>query len=195
MNFIAIDFETANNDRSSICSVGIAVVEKWEIVETRHILVKPTPNYYDRRNVAIHGIQDKHTKDKKTFREQWKELKPYFHNKVIVAHNAAFDCSALRYALNTAKLAYPDVEYHCTYRLAQRALDLPGYKLNEVSDRLNISLQHHNAESDAKACALIAIRLMEKNKAYSLNELSIKLGFSIGKIIAKTKSYTPFSNK
>jgi len=195
MNFIAIDFETANSNRSSICSLGIAIVENGKITETKHILVKPTPNYYDGRNVAIHGISDKHTKDKKTFLEQWRELKPYFHKKVIVAHNASFDCSALRYALDEAKLAYPDLDYHCTYRLAQVALNLPGYRLNEVSSHFNIRLDHHNAESDAKACALIAIKLVEKHKAKSLNDLSTKFGFSVGKILGKSKSYSPFSNK
>lgn len=33
-DFAAIDFETANNQRSSVCSVGIVVVRNDEIVDT-----------------------------------------------------------------------------------------------------------------------------------------------------------------
>lgn len=32
-DFAAIDFETANNERSSVCSVGIVVVRDGEIVD------------------------------------------------------------------------------------------------------------------------------------------------------------------
>ena len=33
-DFAAIDFETANNERSSVCSVGIVIVRNGEIVDT-----------------------------------------------------------------------------------------------------------------------------------------------------------------
>lgn len=195
MNFIAIDFETANSNRSSICSVGIAVVENGRLVGSEHIYVKPTPNYYDSFNSYLHGIDDSHTRNKATFKEQWKDLKKYFHNRTIIAHNAAFDCSVLRFTLDSSKLAYPDLDYHCTYRLSQEALDLPGHKLSDVSRHFNIRLQHHNAESDARASALIALRLCDQHKVSSLKELSTALGFKIGKISSASNNYKPFSKK
>lgn len=194
MNFTALDFETANSNRSSICSIGLAVVNSGRIVETKHILVKPTPNYYDPFNSMLHGIDEKQTKNKKTFSKLWNELKPYFHNQTIIAHNASFDCSVLRHALDASNLSYPDLQYHCTLRLSQQSLNISGHKLNEVSSHFKIKLDHHHAESDAKACALIALKLIEKNKANSLQELSAKFGFSIGKIISGTRSYRPYSN-
>lgn len=195
MNFIAIDFETANSIRSSICSVGIAKVENGKIVGTTHIYIKPTPNYYDSFNTVLHGISDKDTRSMPNFKELWKDLKPYFHNQTIIAHNASFDCSVLRFTLDNYNLSYPDLAYHCTYRLSQESLPLPGHKLNEVSRHFNIKLNHHNAESDAIASALIAIKLCEKLKVNSLDELSKSLGFKVGKIISETKSYRPFSKK
>ena len=33
-DFAAIDFETANNQRSSVCSVGVVVVRNGEIADT-----------------------------------------------------------------------------------------------------------------------------------------------------------------
>jgi len=158
-------------------------------------LVKPTPNYYEALNISIHGLTDNDTKNAKTFKQQWKSLKKYFHNETIVAHNAAFDCSVLRFTLDDAKLDYPDIDYYCTMRLAQEVLKLPAHTLADVSKHFKIKLNHHNAESDAQAAALIAINLCEKFKAGSLHELSTQFGFKAGKIISQPKSYRPFSKR
>ena len=168
MNFIAIDFETANSNRSSICSVGIAIVENGKLMGTEHIYVKPTPNYYDSFNTCLHGICDSDTKNEKTFKQQWKDLKQHFHNKTIIAHNASFDCSVLRFTLDEAALAYPDLDYHCTLMLAKETLSLANHTLADVSNHFKIKLNHHNAESDAQAAAIIALKLCEKFKASSL---------------------------
>lgn len=195
MNFIAIDFETANVFRSSICSIGLAIVENGKLVDSQHILVKPSPNHYDSFNTFLHGISDSDTKDKKTFKQQWKELERFFHKRTLVAHNVSFDCSVLRFTLDSSKLAYPDLDYHCTYRLSQELLPLSSFRLDDVSRHFKIKLKHHNAESDAKASALIALRLCEKHKANSLEELSTKVGFKVGKIFSQTKTYRPFSKR
>ena len=193
MNFIALDFETANPNRSSICSVGLAVVRNGKIIESEHIYVRPTPDWYHGYNTALHGISDGHTRDQPAFRTLWKELKPYFQNQTIIAHNAAFDLSVLRYALDESGLRYPDLEYHCSYRLSKETLNLQSHKLNEVSKHFRIKLNHHDAESDARASALIALRLMEKFKADSLEELSAILGFRIGTLRGGPNQYTSYS--
>lgn len=195
MNFIAIDFETANSNRSSICSVGIAIVENGKLMGTEHIYVKPTPNYYDSFNTCLHGICDSDTKNEKTFKQQWKDLKQHFHNKTIIAHNASFDCSVLRFTLDEAALAYPDLDYHCTLMLAKETLSLAKHTLADVSNHFKIKLNHHNAESDAQAAAIIALKLCEKFKASSLEQLSTSFGFKVGKIVSQTKTYRPFSKR
>ncbi len=195
MNFIAFDFETANSNRGSACSIGLAFVENGKLVGSDHILIKPTPNYYDSYNTYLHGIDDKQTKNKKTFKQLWKELKPYFHNKVLVAHNASFDCSVLRYALDAGKLDYPDSNYHCTWRLSQVAVDTDAHDLHTVSKHFKIKLKHHHAESDAKASALIALKLCDKFKASSMEELSSSFGFKTGKIFSETRVYKAFSKR
>lgn len=195
MDFIALDFETANPNRSSICSVGLAVVKRGRIVSSEHIYVRPNPNWYHGWHTSIHGITHEHTKDEPTFRQLWKELKPYFHKQTIIAHNAAFDLSVLRYALEESNLRYPDLEYHCSYRIAKDTLPLQSHKLNEVSKHFRIKLQHHDAESDARASALIALRLMEKFKADSLEELSAILGFRIGSLRGGPNLHTSYSRR
>ena len=46
-DFAAIDFETANNERSSVCSVGLVIVRNGEIVDSFYSLIQPEPNYYN----------------------------------------------------------------------------------------------------------------------------------------------------
>lgn len=195
MNFIAFDFETANSIRSSICSIGLAIVENGKLVESQHLYVKPTPNHYDWFNTMLHGISDEKTKDQKTFKQQWEGLKKYFNKQTLVAHNASFDCSVLRFSLNSSRLAFPDLDYYCTYALSRELLPLGGFRLDDVSKHFKIKLDHHNAESDAIASAQIALRLCEMYEATSLEELSTKKGFKVGKIFSKTKTYQPFSKK
>lgn len=172
--------------------MGVAIVENGKLVNSEHFLIKPTPNHYDSFNTFLHGIDDTQTKNKKAFKQQWKELQKYFHNQTIVAHNASFDCSVLRFTLDSSKLFYPDLDYHCTYRLSQELLPLRSFRLDDVSRHFKIELKHHNAESDAKASALIALRMCEKYKANSLEELSTAIGFKVGKIFRETNSYRPF---
>ncbi len=84
MNFVAIDFETANFKRQSVCSVGLAIVENFKVVKTINKLIKPTPNYYERINMSIHGIKPEMTENEKNFSELWPELKPYLENNHVV---------------------------------------------------------------------------------------------------------------
>src|SRR5206468_946479 len=107
------------------------------------------------------------------FQQQWNDLKKFFHNQIIVAHNASFDCSVLRFTLDTSKLAYPDLEYHCTYRLAQETLSLPNHKLDEVSRHFKINLKHHNADSEALKTDTFFTRTVSSNLTKTTNQTKI----------------------
>jgi DNA polymerase-3 subunit epsilon len=195
MDFVAIDFETANNNRGSACSIGIVTVESGVIVNKEHYYIKPFPFYFEARQQNIHKITEDLVLDKPLFSEHWNNLKLKFENKLIVAHNAAFDLSVLRYALKESELPFPDLEYICTWRLSEILLpNLSNYKLSEISRLYNISLNHHNALSDAEACANIALNLLKENNSNCLKKLSLKNKFKIGQIISPN-SYEPFSSK
>jgi DNA polymerase-3 subunit epsilon len=58
MNFIAIDFETANSNRYSPCEIGLVKVEDFKIVEQKSFLIKPKDNYFDYYNTLLHGIDE-----------------------------------------------------------------------------------------------------------------------------------------
>ena len=60
-DFVAIDFETANRERTSICSVGLVRVENGDIREKIYRLIRPYPDYYSSWNTRIHGLTYRET--------------------------------------------------------------------------------------------------------------------------------------
>lgn len=51
-DFVTIDFETANNNLNSACSLGIVAVKDLEIVEREYYLIKPPTNNFNNDNIA-----------------------------------------------------------------------------------------------------------------------------------------------
>lgn len=193
MKFVAIDFETANFKRQSVCSIGLAIVENFEVVKTINRLIRPTPDYYETINMSIHGITPEMTENEPSFKDLWDELKPFIENNKLVAHNASFDFSALRYVLDSYQINYPSLDYYCSMLLSKKVFPgLVNYQLPTVCKHLGIDgLLHHNAESDAVACANVMIGICKAANANSLDYLEQKLEFSKGEIYPN--SYRPFS--
>lgn len=183
MNFVAIDFETANEKRNSACSIGITVVENNIIVEERHWLIKPLEMRFESINIWIHGIKEEDVENEKNFKELWSEIRPYLEGKLVVAHNASFDMSVLRKTLDSYNLEYPTIDYCCTMIMARNFYPyLENSKLNTVSEHLGHKFNHHNASADATACANILIKIVEELEVENINDLSKYICFKIGKI-------------
>ena len=66
-DFAAIDFETANNEPSSGCSVGIIIVRDGEIVDSFYSLIKPEPDYYNYWCQRVHGLCSRNTDNAPVF--------------------------------------------------------------------------------------------------------------------------------
>lgn len=163
-NFAAIDFETANNSPSSVCSVGIVVVRDGVVVENFYSLIHPSPNFYSYYNVAVHGIQKEYTENAPRFPEVWAQVEPLIEGLPLVAHNCKFDEGCLKAVFRTYQMDYPDYEFHCTCRAARRLLKdvLPNHQLPTVAAYCGFNLEnHHNAIADAEACAAIAMELLK----------------------------------
>ena len=73
-SFVAIDFETANQYRSSVCSVGLVFVENLKIVDTFYELIRPTPNFYCSWATKIHGITYYDTINSLEFPDVWQRF-------------------------------------------------------------------------------------------------------------------------
>ena len=95
-DFAAIDFETANQRRSSVCSVGIVVVRDGEIVDKFYSLIQPIPNYYTYWTTEVHGLTRGDTDGNPLFPDVWKQIEPRIAGLPLVAHNRPFDESCLQ---------------------------------------------------------------------------------------------------
>jgi DNA polymerase-3 subunit epsilon len=163
MDFAAIDFETANEAFSSICSVGIIIVREGKIAGKYYSLIKPEPDYYHYRNIMVHGIHPEDTENAPVFSVVWKEVEPLIQTLPLVAHNKAFDENCLKAAFRTYQIDYPGYIFHCTLQAARKQLkQLPNHKLPTVAAccGYDLSDRHHHALADAEACARIALALL-----------------------------------
>lgn len=160
-SFVALDFETANQHRSSVCSIGLVFVENAKIVDSFYELVKPTPNFYCNWATEIHEIKYWDTINSFEFPEIWKRIAKQIKDLPLVAHNSVFDESCLRAVLSAYELPIHQNSFHCTYRKSKNLFpELPNHQLHTVSEHLGFKLEnHHNALADAKACAHIALNI------------------------------------
>ncbi len=193
MDCIAIDFETANEERSSPCSVGVVVVKNGQVANTFYRLIQPKDNYFDPFNISIHGITPEDVENQPEFPIIWEELRPFLQSGLVIAHNASFDMSVLRHTLELYGLPFPAVNYTCSRIIAKKAWpDLLSFALSVVAAHLGIELDHHNALSDANASALVALRACQLLEADSLEHLSKKTGIVHG-CIMEDGTYFPAS--
>ncbi len=171
--FAAIDFETANGRRSSICSVGVVVVEDGEVVDKAYTLVRPTPDFYTRWTTAVHGLTAADTRYAPDFEEAWARIEPRLRDLPLVAHNSPFDEGCLRAAHEAYDLAYPRYTFFCTCRMARKMYPfLANHQLHTVAAYCGYDLtRHHHALADAEACAYIALSMMREKGVVSLEEL------------------------
>lgn len=160
-NFVAIDFETANGSRTSVCSVGIVVVRGGEIADKFYSLIRPTPNYYTFWTTQIHGLTRADTDDAPTVPEVWAQIAPRIQGLPLVAHNRPFDEGCLKAVFAQYGMEYPYYEFHCTLRASRRCLRLPNHQLHTVAAACGYDLTaHHNALADAEAAAVIALKIL-----------------------------------
>ena len=160
-NFAAIDFETANNERSSVCSVGIVIVRDGKIVDKFYSLIKPEPEYYNYWCSQVHGLSLDDTMEAPVFPDVWAQIEPMIEGLPLVAHNKAFDESCLKAVFRVYQMDYPDYEFHCT-RIASRKVWPEGpHNLDIIAARCGYDLEnHHHALADAEACAAIALQIL-----------------------------------
>ena len=120
------------------------------------------------------------------------ELLPRINGNTVVAHNAAFDMSAMRHVLSLYDIEYPNIHYICTYKASLRTWEeLENHKLDTVSKFLNFSFKHHDAQEDALACANILLEVFRKYQTDDIDELLPAIGMRAGRLYAQ--SYEPCS--
>ncbi|WP_395064979.1 3'-5' exonuclease [Flavobacterium sp.] len=156
MTFTAIDFETATGHQESVCAVGIVTVNDGIITEEYYTLIQPPNNEYWYRNIMVHGIKPIETLNEKTFDSLFPEIQKRLFGRKIVAHNEVFDRNVLMKTMKYYGLYYDELEIPMRWECTCKIYRAKGYKpanLKNCADLNNIQLNHHEALSDARACA------------------------------------------
>lgn len=185
INFVAIDFETANKSPNSACSLAAVTVENGKIVKRGYSLIKPPFMNFDDECIAVHGIQPEEVLSKPTFDKLWPNIyENHLKGKLVIAHNAKFDIGVLRATLSHYDIKWPELNYACTVQIARKVWpNLFNHRLNTVGAYLGIQFEHHQALDDAQTCAKVALAAAHEMRAASLEDLLNKLSLPIEKFI------------
>lgn len=154
--FVALDFETADRFRDSACSIGVVRVEGNRITARAHHLIRPPRSTFEL--TGVHGISWARVAKEPRFADVWRKVAPLLEGaEFIAAHNASFDRSVLGACCAAAGIAPPPHRFECTVKLARERWQIRPTTLPAVCTRLGLTLRHHDALSDAEACAGIVI--------------------------------------
>lgn len=148
-------------------------------------MIRPKDMRFSSFNVAIHGIRPEHVEDSPEFPEVMDEFADDFHGATMIAHNAAFDFSVWRSALDGYRLHYPELSYLCSVKMAQRVWpQLISHKLNVLAQHMGLSFAHHNAAEDAAVCAEASIAIARDLNLGSILDVPERIGMKIGKLFS-----------
>ncbi len=188
MNYVALDFETANPYIGSACQIGFCVFNKHKITYKYSSLIRPKDNYFNWYNTKIHGISKKDVNNKPEFDEVWEKISKYFHNSHILAHNASFDMNVLSHCFLDYKIPFPKMFYSCTYKMSKKAWPgLKSYGLKNLAQILDIKFKHHDALEDAKVCGVIGRKIFKEFNIKKLNDIESEFNLEVGSFIKDWK--------
>lgn len=175
LNFTAFDFETANYYPASACALGIVVVRAGKVTEQRHWLLRPPVENFNPEFIRLHGITPEKVCNQPTFHDIWSEISPYLLHSPVVAHNASFDLNVLTNTCRHFGLTAGVLRYLCSLQLSRSAWpSLPSHGLAAMANHLRLSLNHHDAASDALVCAQLTIAACQELGYHTDIDLPLK---------------------
>ncbi|WP_406540886.1 exonuclease domain-containing protein [Clostridium ljungdahlii] len=164
-DFVAIDFETANNNFNSACSLGIAAVKNNKICKKDYFLIHPPTLDFNKKNISINGITPKDIENSPLFPDIWNDIHTYFDDNIIIAHNAVFDMSVLKNCLLEYDISMPNFNYICSIPISTKLCGGKGIgkSLEDRAKYFGVDLgHHHNSLDDAAACANLVIECIKR---------------------------------
>ena len=174
LDFVAIDFETANASPASPCAVGLVKVQEGEIRESLSMLFKPPypNNWFHEGNIAVHGIRPDDILDAPDWLDALPELLFFTDGLPLIAHNASFDMSVLKASAAAVSFDLPNLSYGCSLKMARKTYSLDSYRLNAVAYAIgHEEFRHHDALADSDACARIVLHMADRHGVEDLEGL------------------------
>mgnify|MGYP002628455935 CR=1 FL=1 len=193
---LAIDFETASG-RDAVCAVGLYRFEGIDVISEHH-LVDPEidPAEWDPMAMLVHGISPEDIVGAPNFPKIWERIQALGEGAVLLAHNAGFDMSVLRYGFARYGISPGEITYLCSAKIAKKIWsEIPTTRLDYLADLLDIRFLHHNPEEDAMASAMIFQKAFTKHYGTLGNDVDLEkfineIGLQFGHIYGDLK-YKP----
>lgn len=183
---LGLDFETANGHRSSVCSMGLCLIDAatGEVTAKHHMLINPHQNF-SHFNITLHGITPTMVAAAPSFPVAMACLSTFIDEEtVVVAHNAPFETSCINRGCEAYGIPMPSFTFVCTLALARALITgIASYALPSVGIVCGLPMfNHHRADDDAEACARIFLHLARHCQTTDLQQLSDRAGISIGTV-------------
>lgn len=174
-NIAVIDFETANDDPTSACQVGYVIIKKNKVHKIGSSYIKPKTN--DFKYTYKHGITANMVKKELDFHRVWSKIQKEFKGiDYFAAHKAPFDKRVLDNCLDKFKFEKNLIRFICTLQISRiywkKGIDIDNHQLSTIAKKIKFNLNHHEAESDAIACAKI-IQKLSNAKFFSKNKVRL----------------------
>ncbi|GAA2006724.1 hypothetical protein [Brevibacterium samyangense] len=142
IDFTAVDFETANHNRASVCAVGAVKVRSGKIVDRLALLVRPPDGFADFHPLhqALHGLEPADVEGAARWPAAYAQLTRFSGPDLLVAHNAPYDRSILFHSCSAYDIDWPDLDFLCSLKLSRALLTLPVYSLSWVGHHLGLDM-------------------------------------------------------
>lgn len=178
LNYIAIDFETANYYKNSACSVGLVRFIDGKEIDSCYSLIHPAKMYFiPEWTETIHHISYDDVRDKPYFPEVWDTIVMPFINKTpnipLVAHNGnMFDMPVIRNCCEYFGMDTPNLKYFDSLIIAKKTWpELDSHRLTALGEYFKIDYLAHDALEDSRTCGQIINNAAEKWEVNSIAEL------------------------
>lgn len=187
LDFTALDFETANSHPSSACAVGLVRVRDGAVVDRAEWLIRP-PEGHDSFlpfNIKIHGITPTMVAEARNWSEQLTDMLSFIGDDITVAHNASFDMGVIRASCAELIVPTPKLRYLCSVQISRKTYEIPSHRLPLAAAAAGFTeFRHHDALSDAEACAAIIIDAAKRHEAADVTALAKTTGIRLQQLKA-----------
>ena len=162
--FVIFDIETTGLSalNNKITEIGAVIVKSGEIIDEFNMYVNPNVPIPD-EITELTGISDETVKDAPDIADVIPQFLSFIGDRMLVAHNANFDISFIRYACEECGAAFTN-SYLDTVSMSRYVNpDLKRHRLDTLAEYFQLGeFNHHRASDDAKMLAEIFRRMTDK---------------------------------
>lgn len=163
MQYVAIDFETANKSSDSACAIGLNLFdENGNLKDSYYSLICPEVPYFDPACTAVHGLKAEDILGAPKLKDIWDEILSFISNRPLIAHNAPFDIRVLKDSAESSGLYGIDSDYYCTLSLSRRLMpELDRHNLTYIAKQNDWIYRAHDAKDDSFICGVLFYELLK----------------------------------